>query len=156
MDARRLQQVEAVLLRLLAGDLVRQDDALLELFESQRAEDGATAQRLACELKLLVVDVEARLGVPDEDAGGEPGFEVVAGEGVVVGGGVDVGAVLAVVDAGDVVGAAVVEVEPRGAGDDVVGRRDQVRGVAGDRGVVAQGAEGSQFGHAAMIGGRLR
>jgi len=65
MDARGLQQSEAVRLGDGAGGLVRQDDALLPLLQAQAAEDGPPASALARVLELLVVDVEARLRVPD-------------------------------------------------------------------------------------------
>jgi hypothetical protein len=135
---------------------VRQDDALIELLESQGAEDGAAAQRPAFQRELLVVDVEPRLEVLDKRAVFHPGFEVAAGEGVVIGAGQDIGAVLPVIDAGEGVRAAGIEVEASGAGNDVVRRRDQACGVTGDVGVVAQGAQGSKLSHEAMIGGCRR
>jgi hypothetical protein len=128
--------------------LVRFDDAFLPFFEPERDEPRLARIALTQPLELLTVAVDRRRVIEREYAPCAPLREIGGGAGVAVVA-VRVGLALhAVLDAHDVVLAAVVERMLLGGRDHVVGRSDGERWV-GER-AVAKRAKGSDIGHAGV------
>ena len=132
--------------------LVRLDHAAVPRLEPDGGKDVRALVCASAPGELLAIRIHRRKAFSHEDTVPRPRRDVACGAGVTVVGVVVVGILLAVLDADDVIRAAIVQRALLLRRNHVVGRCDG-GGEVGARGIVAQAAEWAGISHDRSIGG---